>query len=274
MKKILAATLSIAALSVGAADAADLAVKARPAVVAAPACANFGGGYIGVQGGAVHYENRFQDLDNYGVAVSTVDQISRAKMTDTSWHIGPQAGFNWQSGCAVFGVQADWSWSDARADSFWTDFGGVLAGGFANTSSEMRWFGTARARAGVVVNDLLLYATGGVAFAKFDRNFSYTGNAGAPTPTATAAFDNTRVGFVAGLGTEWAWTSNLSLVSEVLYMGFAKDSQTTTCPASACPAIGFPLGTAFRYEFNDSAWVGRVGLNYRFGGGAPVVARY
>lgn len=275
MKTIMAAAFSIAALSIGAADAADLAVRPAPAVVAAPACANFGGGYIGVQGGAVYYQSRYNDLDRYGLSVSTVDQIDQAKLYDSSWHVGPQAGYNWQSGCALFGVMADWSWSNAKARAYWTDFAGQQATGFANTDSKMEWFGTARARAGVVVNDLLFYVSGGAAFAKFDRNFFYSGNAGAPTVTDRVLFDTTRVGFAVGLGTEWAWTNNLSVVSEVLYMGFSRDNQTRACPnALVCVNNGVPIGTPYRYEFNDSAWVGRIGLNYRFGGGAPVVAKY
>ena len=274
MKKILAAAFSLAGLSVGAADAADLAVRPAPPVVAAPACANFGGGYIGGNVGWTYYEHRYSDLDRFGLAVSTVDQLDRGKLYDSSWNVGPQIGYNWQSGCALVGIQADWSWTDANARVRWTDFGQQLDAGYADLSSKMQWFGTARLRTGVVVNDLLLYVTGGAAFAKFDRNFFYSGNSF--TPTATAAFDSTRVGFAVGLGTEWAWTPNLSVVSEFLYLGFSKDKQTLSCPNTAlCVTnLGVPVGTPYRYEFNDSAFVSRIGLNYRFGGGAPVVAKY
>ncbi len=34
----------------------------------------------------------------------------------------------------------------------------------------MKWFGTARVRTGIVVDNVLLYATGGLAYANFNRN--------------------------------------------------------------------------------------------------------
>ncbi len=273
MKKLLAATFSFAALAVGAADAADLGVRrAAPAAVAvAPACANFGGVYIGAQGGWLAYQHRFNDIDGYGLAVSTVDNISSGRNTANSWHVGPQAGFNWQSGCAVFGVQVDWSWTNANAEALYFDVPNIPADGFATISSKMSWFGTARARTGIVVNDLMLYVTGGAAFAKFKGTHDLVGNG--PAPTVTVTFDSTRVGFVVGAGTEWSFAGNWSFVSEFLYMGFQKDNASLVCP-SVATCGGFPVGSSFRYDFSDSAWVGRVGLNYRFGGGAPVVARY
>lgn len=45
-------------------------------------------------------------------------------------------------------------------------------------------------------------------------------------------------------------------------------------PSSLLPTCGgAAVGTPFRFEFNDSMWVSRIGLNYRFGGPA-VVAKY
>ena len=121
MKRILAAACSLAALSVAAADAADLAARPVPAAAAAPACANFGGGYIGANAGWTYYENKYSDLDRYGRGVSSVDEADRGKLYDNSWNAGPQAGYNWQSGCALIGAQFDWNWTDANARVRWTD---------------------------------------------------------------------------------------------------------------------------------------------------------
>src|SRR4029077_797457 len=52
----------------------------------------------------------------------------------------------------------------------------------------------------------------------------------------------------------FALGNNWSLNTEVLYMQFAKQNETFTTPG----------GTPFAFDFNDSAWVGRLGLNYRW----------
>ena len=142
----------------------------------------------------------------------------------------------------------------------------------------MNWFGTARTRAGVVVDNLLLYVTGGFAFAQFDRTFAYN----APFPivpalsrAGTFTDDSTRIGFVVGVGTEWNLGNNWTLGTEFLYMGFQKDNVSFTCSGSTCPLV-VPTSAAYRYTFDDLVWVTRVNLNYRFGdyGKTPVIAKY
>ncbi|MGB7694274.1 MAG: hypothetical protein WBM12_15540, partial [Pseudolabrys sp.] len=89
------------------------------------------------------------------------------------------------------------------------------------------WFGAVRGRTGLVVDDLLLYVTGGVAYAKFyNRPIS---------PNATQVFQHSRTpwGFVVGAGTEWSFAPNWSLVSEFLYMGFERNSQSFACGSVA-----------------------------------------
>ena len=127
-------------------------------------------------------------------------------------------------------------------------------------SSKMRWFGTVRARTGVIVDNVLLYATGGFAYANFNRSFTFFDDGG-PT-TLTVGRSNTRWGWTAGVGAEWAFAPNWSLKSEALYMRF----ETDTITATGDGAIG-NLGRAYRLESQNDAWVTRVGVNYRFGGG-------
>lgn len=273
MMRFFIATAAIALIAVPA-TAADMRMPAKAPIVAAPPCANFGGGYLGVHAGATYYQTEQKDLDQFS-GNFFVGGIGSVSNNETGWHAGGQAGYNWQRGCVVFGVQIDASYNDAEASSFHRNFP-LPAANTANLSSEMRWFGTARARTGVVVSDLFLYATGGVAFAQFDRRHFYQ-QGFAPFNTATFTTDNTRVGFVVGAGAEWALGNNWSINSELLYMGFEKHNATFNCPTvalcGAAPPVG-SFGLPFRFEYNDSAWVGRVGLNYRFGGAAPVVARY
>ena len=64
MKRILLATTACIAFSAISANAADMAVKARPPVVVAPPCAQFGGFYLGGNVGYGYYNHRHEDRGN------------------------------------------------------------------------------------------------------------------------------------------------------------------------------------------------------------------
>ena len=252
--------------------AADIPIKA-PSIVAVPACAQFGGFYLGGHVGWKYRDHDWKDKDNYGFSAFGLDHIGDGSESSNSWEAGVQTGYNFQFHCTVLGLQADWSWTDAKVDNFFTDTPLPGAGTFAYSSKE-NWFGTLRTRSGVVVDNLLLYVTGGLAWANFDRNHIYTSGF---APISQQVFDSsrTRLGFVVGAGTEWALNANWSINSEILYMGFEKDNQAYSCSTAAtCPGGAAFVGTPYRYEYKDTEWVARIGVNYRFGGYAPVVARY
>src|ERR1700682_5599610 len=85
---------------------------------------------------------------NLGYAWGSVDN----NLTKPSGFAGGvQAGYNWQTGSWVFGVEGDIQATGAE-DTFapWK---------FANP-----WFGTVRGRVGYTVGNVLLYGTGGLAF--------------------------------------------------------------------------------------------------------------
>ena len=85
---------------------------------------------------------------------------------------------------------------------------------------------------------------------------------------ATEAFrigDNGRWGWVGGFGTEFALSSNISIKSEALYMTTADsdDRVATNAVINRCTTTG----SICDFKTSDSAWVARIGLNFRFGGG-------
>ena len=161
MNKLLIATLSIGALTLGAANAADLRAPVKAPIAVAPACAQFGGFYFGGHGGYGYYRHDYADRGNL---VQTIDSDlpTSANIADGNWHGGAQIGWNWQRNCTVFGVEADWSWSGMKASENFFD-GDAGTQDALTVSSKLRWFGTVRTRAGIVVDNLLLYVTGGFA---------------------------------------------------------------------------------------------------------------
>jgi outer membrane immunogenic protein len=273
MKKLFLATTALVALIAVPAGAADMAVKYRPAPPVVPICANFGGFYIGGHAGWNYNRAEWKDKDNFGFTRTFQDHVGDGTNSDSDWHAGVQAGYNWQANCTVFGLQADWSWTNSHADNFYQDFPGANAGTL-DANIHNRWFGTVRARTGVVVDNLLLYVTGGLAYARFNRDFTYSSVVAGVRNFETFSSSATRLGWVIGAGTEWSINQNWSLVSEFMYMGFEKDNQTYACANAAGTCGGLGAGTPFRYEYQDSIWVSRIGLNYRFNIGKGVVAKY
>ena len=270
MNKLLIATLSIGALTLGAANAADLRapIKAPTPVAVAPACAQFGGVYVGVHGGYGYYRHDYADRGNIAQSIDS-DLPSSANIADGNWLGGGQIGWNWQRNCTVFGFEADWSWSGMKANETFFD-GDAGTQDSLTVQSKLRWFGTARTRAGIVVDNLLVYVTGGLAYANFKR--SYTLFEDAPATTFTFNNNSTRWGWTAGFGTEWAWSGNWSIKSEVMYMRFVNHDSTITGTTFGGINFGVP-GRGYNIGSQDEVWLTRIGLNYRFGGG-PILARY
>jgi outer membrane immunogenic protein len=269
MKKLFLATTALVALTAGSAGAADMAVKARPLPPPPPACAQFGGFYLGGNVGYGFYDYRYHDRGNL---VQTIDSDlpTSASLNDNRWNAGVQVGYNWQSNCSLFGFEADWTWTNLRASGDFFDGDGGTQDSFT-LESRVKWFGTVRARTGVVVDNVLIYATGGLAYARFNRDLTVFEDA--PATSATFSSSRTRWGWTAGVGTEWSFAPNWSLKSEFLYMRFQKDDPTFTGTTINGINFGVP-GRSYVFNQQEDIWVTRIGVNYRFGGYAPVAARY
>jgi outer membrane immunogenic protein len=255
MKKILLSAVAILSFG-GMAAAADLPAKVAAPVVQAPPCAQFGGFYVGGNVGGVSYTAHRNDDDGYFV------DNSGHTLTKSGWAAGVQGGYNWQRRCTVFGVEADWNWGSAKV-TFQDD---PNAGFELNQlESKLRWFGTARTRAGVIVDDLLIYATGGFAWANVENTYTRACsafNCGVAI-NENNAFSSTRWGWTVGAGTEWKFAPNWSLKSEALYVQLKEQQDTFTVSDPFPP----PSTATFRWTNNDNFWVARVGVNYIFGGG-------
>ena len=193
---------------------------------AAPCCeAPFAGAYIGAAVGYARQRNRSH--------LPVTDRCTGLTFSDndSSFTFGGYVGYNWQRCCSpfVFGIETDFNWQDASPTAFDREPPG--AGGFAETTSlesTINWFGTLRGRAGYVVHDhLLLYATGGLAYANVDHKFSddCVGCGDPVPPSFPADFgpfaqsnDKTKVGWTVGGGAELLHDTHWVLRAEALYV--------------------------------------------------------
>jgi outer membrane immunogenic protein len=240
----LAAIAAVASLTVNA--SADGYQRSGIAPVAG--CANFGGFYVGGNIGWASLTAHQNDLD--GVITPNIPTGFTA--TDDSFTAGAQVGYNVQKGCTVFGIEADWDWADLSANTR------LFPSSSPNDSFRTRIdnFGTIRTRTGVVVDQLLLFVTGGVAWTETRDSL----NLGV-LPTERFSSNDTRWGWTAGFGTEYALAHGVSLTSDVLYLSFNDEEHNFNSPM---------LGR-FRTKTDDEIWVARMGLNIRFGDRGAIV---
>ncbi|MGE0699655.1 MAG: outer membrane protein [Hyphomicrobiaceae bacterium] len=140
------------------------------------------------------------------------------------------AGYDWQIGRTVLGVEADVGIGDLSATE--TTSSGVL-------TSSLNAMGSLRARAGFLVSPaLLLYGTAGLAWA--DMDYQLVGD---------AARSETFLGYQVGLGGEMKVSEQIALRLEYVYTGF--DSERV---------IHSGQSNSFDPSFNAV----RAGLSFKF----------
>lgn len=213
--------------------AADLpAYKAPPPAL--PALYSWSGFYLGAQVGyAWGRDHTYETLTSTGA------------FTGFEWRYdmngvvgGLFAGANYQVGPTVFGLEAD---IEAAGNK----------GGFYDPpgagDTNIRWQGTVRGRLGFAADNVLFYATGGLAYADISHTYTEVF-----TPISETTRD-IRVGWTAGVGIDYAVTQNLLARVEYRYTDYGSykyDSLTA-----------FPGLTGEQSPVINTV---RLGLGYRF----------
>jgi outer membrane immunogenic protein len=146
------------------------------------------------------------------------------------WLLGGVLGVNYQAGQTVIGLEADLNWTDLSGSAACTV-------GICQTTNS--WLGTVRGRLGYAVDRFMPYVTGGVAFGDVEANVPGVGTA-----------SDTRVGWTAGVGAEYALSEKMSWKTEYLYVDLGKFNCGAACAG--------PANVDFK------AHIVRTGLNLRF----------
>ena len=279
IKKLqLAGLVWLAAASLG--HAADLSPAYKLPVKAIAPIATWTGFYIG---GNVGYG---WDTGSTGVSARSTDPVLAPALaailaagsypgslsTSSKGVIGGgQAGYNWQMSQWLVGVETDIQSSGIKGTATQGLAPALFDATSTGVSKSIDWFGTLRGRFGVLATpQWLLYATGGLAYGETRTSFNTTdvtfGCVAGATICANGASSSVRAGWTVGAGSEAMLGVNWSVKLEYLYVDLGRRSVDT--PASTVPAIIFTTSTAYREQ------IVRVGLNYHFDSGGPVVARY
>ena len=248
MKALLSAALLAAATSV-AANAADMSMPYKAAPVA-QSVYNWTGFYLGGTAGGGIANSEHLDPDCRFCADTKFQEAFGA--------VGLTAGYNYQFGHTVLGVEGDFNW--ATVDKTTQFENGNQTG---STSFKMDQFATLRARAGLAFDQTLIYATAGLAFAHVANTTSF-----GDTTFAQASENKWKTGLAVGAGLEFALSHNWTLKGEYMLMQFANSDATinNVDPGFADNGTSICGNTRpCRMNYSESIQHARIGLNYKFG---------
>lgn len=283
MKKLLQSTTIFASLALTSAifAASASAADAPGAAPPSPSPYNWTGFYVGTIAGPAQgsYNPKTQAIPgNYYSAPADIAAIAAGGAQNVSpvgFSAGAEAGYNWQSGHWLVGIETDLSAMNLNGS---VNGGPVpLAVGppvnffgrpdrfFVNSYANADWLYTLRPRVGFVQNNWLFYATGGLALTSLHGDFTYTdGNTASDAANIqqSARANTLSTGYAVGAGVEVGLTDRLSAKAEYLHVSFpdAVASQTFIVFATPSP------NQSFRQSIDLHAGFLRFGLNYRFGG--------
>jgi len=290
--KTLAAALAATTIA-GSAFAADLPSRKVAPMMAPVPVFTWTGFYLGVNAGVGWNAGGGQNGTQVHTGLGSNGAALGVAGATAGWNNGVSSpigalggltvGYNMQvSPIFVAGLEADIQLASIRGNGTAATVvpagvNGIIAhNGAIGVSQKTDWFGTLRGRIGITpfAPTFLLYATGGLAYGNVKTSFTM-----ADVFTNGAILGNvltgstTKFGWTAGAGAEWAITQNWSLKGEWLYVDLGRTTLTGVNTEFVGPAP-FPL-YATSQSYKNNFHVVRLGLNYRFGGGAgPVVAKY
>jgi outer membrane immunogenic protein len=271
MKKLLLATIAFSGLAIsGPSLAADLRapVYKAPPPVAAPW--SWTGFYGGLNGGyAFGVDKTYDILEFNGTSFVPATSALPGTYNTQGGLAGGQIGANYQAGSLVFGLEADIDWSHIQGS--YVDDPSAPPSGQSVITGTVEWFGTVRGRFGIAQDRWLAFATGGLAYGGVQGGVSnYTG---ASSPYLTDR--HTFVGWTAGGGLEYVVSGNWSLKAEYLYVDLGEKEFSISDPTNLCGCTNASVGYVVSKSNNTVEFsVIRVGINYKFDWGSPVVARY
>jgi outer membrane immunogenic protein len=155
---------------------------------------------------------------------------------------GAQAGYNYQSGKFLLGIEADVSFLDFEDEVADNEGNDII-------EVDLDFLASLRLRGGAALDRVLVYATGGVAYA--GGEYTLIDDAGTGDENS-GDVDIDAFGGVVGGGLEWAVTDGLSLRAEGLYFFFDDEEDTSDVTNDSDPDDFLEL---------EDVWMIRGGIN-------------
>jgi outer membrane immunogenic protein len=236
--------LAVASMAAGRALAADLPVRPAPAYYPGATVYDWGGGYVGINGGYAFGQSEWSDARNPSGLGST------GNFNVNGGLIGGTIGVSGQWGAWVLGVEGDFDWqglSGTSSSAFCTSLSTSTAptGTGLSCKTQSNWFGTVRARFGYAWDRVFAYGTAGGAGVNVQTSLN-----GLPVQT------NAEFGWTVGGGLEWAFAENWTAKVEYLFVDLAQNA--------ACNH-GYSCGFNSNSNVTLNENIVRVGLNFKYG---------
>jgi outer membrane immunogenic protein len=185
-------------------------------------------------------------------------------LRDQGFTVGGQAGYNWQFGSRVTGIEGDINYMGRKSDQTFVQT--VIPGFtvFTEERSKLDWLATLRGRLGYAFDRTLIYGTGGLALGGTTSYGGVWSNLTPPAfqPSGVGTSSRTSVGYSVGAGAEYAFTSHLTLKAEWLYYNLGEDTVRVAGRGNPVPAALQPTDY-FDVRFKNSGNIGRIGLNWK-----------
>jgi len=208
------------------------------------------GAYVGLNAGVAGGADAISESGSstlFGPFGFSVQTSGSGTMTARGFTGGGLAGYSWQSGGWMTGVEADVSYIGLKGSQ------DMAASNFTfiteHDSFETTWLATVRARVGYAWGSWLFYATGGPAFGdhKYDGMIRAFGS---EHPSGSVV----KVGFTVGLGTEWMFAPGWTAKLEYLFADLGSETFTANASANKVSVTGHLTEDMIR-----------LGVNYQLG---------
>jgi outer membrane immunogenic protein len=203
-KRWVATLAAVAAVSLSPALAADLPQKTPAAE--APKASLWTGCYIGIE-----VSGDMGSSQHVSAETTTAGLPITPKFHDNGGSVGGGIGCNYEFHSWIFGVENDLLWKDARGSSYnQLPFNPVAVG-----HTNQNWLDTVRGRIGYAWDrPLISYVTAGAAFTGIDVDVCNT------VVERCVSESHDRIGWVAGVGLEYAMIAGISVKFEYLHADF------------------------------------------------------
>ena len=226
-------------------------------------CDSWTGFYLGIHGGYGWKDNDFREF--LGIQTPQNTQVFVGGIDSKGWLFGGHAGYNWQRGALVGGLELDLSSTSIDGVSAPAVF--TFVGGGTDTHTrgdDVKWLGSARARLGFApggcCSNFLFYGTGGLAWERFERTNTSRTITPNTNETDIRTTPNDRFGWVAGLGAE-AKLGGTGWIGRLEYLHYEFGTSETTQVVISPGLLG---GNRLESAKDQTIDVLRAGLSYKF----------
>jgi opacity protein-like surface antigen len=244
-----------------AAMAADLPIAKAPPPAIAASLSSWAGFYLGVHGGYGWKQDDFSQSEAF--FLQTPQSINGVRSQGAVY--GGQAGYNWQFGRAVTGLEIDFSATSIKGSNGVTEtvpFGGGTFTTSLSLGERVQYLGSTRARLGWLPTDnVLLYGTAGLAWERLDLT-AVSSQIATPAPNTqslTQRQPTDKFGWVAGVGAE-VMLGSPNWIGRLEYLHY--DLGQVQTANLTIQAGGFRDASTAGSQHID---VVRAGVSYKFG---------